>query len=117
MDVKKISEMVQFQAEKMRKVNLFESERMFCDLYCLEAGQEQVVHIHESNDKVYYVLEGRGRFTIGGESRLLGVGEIACAWSGQPHGVENCSDQRLTCLVYMAPHPKPEKFHQKEERR
>jgi len=97
--------MAQFGSEKMAKVNLFESSRMFCDLYCLEPGQKQKVHSHDDNDKIYYVVEGQGLFTIGREDRLLQTGEIVCAFSGEPHGVENTSSERLICLVFMAPHP------------
>ena len=59
MDVKMVSKVFQFQPDKMQKINLFESVRMFCDVYCLEPGQEQTVHSHEGNDKLYFVLEGR----------------------------------------------------------
>ena len=107
MDVKKVSEVRRFDADKMQKVNLFESPRMFCDVYCLEPGQKQAVHSHAGNDKIYFVMEGQGTFIVGEESRVLGAGEITCAWSGQPHGVENTSHRKLTCLVFMAPHPKP----------
>ena len=34
MEVRTITEAVQFSSEKMQKVNLFESPRMFCDIYC-----------------------------------------------------------------------------------
>lgn len=27
-----------FEAAKLQKINLFETERFFCDLYCLEPG-------------------------------------------------------------------------------
>ena len=40
-------------------LNLFENAQMFCDLYCLEPGQEQAVHEHAGATKFYYVLEGR----------------------------------------------------------
>ena len=105
MDVRKITEVAQFNPEKMQKINLFESSRMFCDLYCLEPDQKQKIHSHEGNDKIYYVVQGEGRFTIGQETRLLQSGEITCAFSGEPHGVENSSDGPLICLVFMAPHP------------
>ncbi|MDA2928143.1 cupin domain-containing protein [Acidobacteria bacterium AH-259-G07] len=104
MEVRKITKVVQFSSEKMQKINLFESPRMFCDIYCLEPGQKQKVHSHEGNDKIYYVVQGEGRFTIGQEMRLLKSGEITCAFSGELHGVENTSNARLTCLVFMAPH-------------
>ncbi|HEY7490064.1 MAG TPA: cupin domain-containing protein [Candidatus Tectomicrobia bacterium] len=94
-----------FNPLKMNKVNLFETERMFCDVYCFEPGQEQAGHTHTGSDKIYYVLEGRGTFHIDGESRDLQEQTIVMAPSGIEHGVVNTSDARLVLLVYMAPKP------------
>jgi quercetin dioxygenase-like cupin family protein len=94
-----------FSAAKMSKVNLFESSRMFCDVYCLEPGQEQRVHRHAGNDKIYCALTGTCRVTVGDETRPLPPGHVAVAPSGSEHGVRNESDQRATLLVIMAPHP------------
>ena len=69
MDAKHVFSQKAFNEQKMQKVNLFETARMFCDLYCFEPGQEQKTHTHAGADKIYYVLEGRGTFHIGGESR------------------------------------------------
>ena len=41
MEVRNIRSERRFSTEKMQKVNLFETERMFADIYCLEPGQEQ----------------------------------------------------------------------------
>ena len=68
----------------MKKNGVFETERLFCDVYCFEAGQAQSVHTHEGSDKVYFVLEGRGLFHVGGEQRELGKDEVALAPSGSP---------------------------------
>ena len=94
-----------FAEEKMQKVNLFDTERMFCDVYCFEPGQVQRPHVHEGSDKIYYVLEGRGTFQVGNENRALSAGMITMASSGEEHGVVNDSGERLVCLVFMAPHP------------
>jgi quercetin dioxygenase-like cupin family protein len=102
---KKISDAMQFSAEKMKKNGIFETERFFCDLYCFEPGQTQPAHTHEGSDKVYYVVKGKGLFQVGGEERQLGEGEIAMAPSGQKHGVTNNGAERLVVLVYMAPKP------------
>jgi quercetin dioxygenase-like cupin family protein len=102
---KKLSDAMQFSAEKMKKNGLFESERFFCDVYCFEAGQEQATHAHAGQDKVYYVLEGKGIFQVGNHEKELGPGEIALAPAGQTHGVANRSGQRLAVLVFMAPKP------------
>lgn len=106
MDVfKKVSEVAQFSSEKMKKNGVFETDRLFCDVYCFEAGQAQSVHTHDGSDKVYFVLEGKGMFHIGGERRELGKDEVALAPSGEPHGVENPGPERLKLLVVMAPRP------------
>ena len=94
-----------FSGEKFQKVNLFESPRMFCDIYCFEPGQEQALHGHAAADKIYYVLEGRGDFSVGGETRELGPGFAVLCPPGDEHGVVNTSDARLVVLVFMAPHP------------
>lgn len=94
-----------FDAAKMQKVNLFESPRMFCDVYCLLPGQEQKVHAHAGADKIYHVLTGEARIRIGDEVRELGAGFTAVASAEVDHGVSNASAEPTTLLVVMAPHP------------
>ena len=94
-----------FNSEKMTKVNLFESPRMFCDLYCLEPGQVQKDHGHDKNDKIYHVVTGACTVRIGDERRLLAAGQTAVAPAGVVHGLDNESGERVTLLVIMAPHP------------
>jgi mannose-6-phosphate isomerase-like protein (cupin superfamily) len=103
--VKRSSEEAKFSAEKFQKVNLFDSERMFCDIYCFEPGQEQSLHSHADNDKIYHVIEGSGTFTVGTESSVLDAGCTVLCPPGEDHGVVNTSSERLTVLVFMAPHP------------
>ena len=105
MKVIQVSDSVAFSPEKLKKVSLFDTERFFCDVYCFQPGQSQKVHSHDGSDKIYYVLEGRGRVTVGSEERELGAGEITLAPSGEDHGVVNHSDEKLVMLVFMAPKP------------
>jgi mannose-6-phosphate isomerase-like protein (cupin superfamily) len=98
-------ELVAFAPAKMKKVNLFETERMFCDVYGLEPGQEQSAHAHAGSDKVYYVLEGTGRFRIDAEERDLAAGHAVFAPAGCSHAVANPGPGRLALLVFMAPKP------------
>ena len=102
---RKISEAMQFASDKMKKNGLFETERLFCDLYCFEPGQSQAPHTHEGSDKIYYVVQGRGLFRVGDEERELREQEIVIAPSGQRHGVTNPGADRLVLLVFMAPKP------------
>lgn len=102
MDIKTLKNLEAFSDEKMKKVNLFSTERVVSDLYCLEPGQKQKVHAHEGEDKIYYVLEGSGTVTVGDKESPISAGQIVIAPSGSPHGLSN-GDGRMKVLVFMAP--------------
>ncbi|CAN5753731.1 cupin domain-containing protein [soil metagenome] len=105
MEIRTVADSVAFSEEKMKKNSLFDSPHLFYDAYCLLAGQAQKVHAHEGSDKVYYVLRGAGRFTVGEEERDLGEGDAVIARAGDPHGVRNETQEDLVLLVTMAPRP------------
>ena len=104
-DVKSFAALRRFSPEKLQKLNLFETERFFCDVYCLEPGQEQKAHAHAGNDKLYAVLEGAVEVRVGAETRQLREGEVALCPAGSEHGVANRSTARAALLVFMAPRP------------
>jgi quercetin dioxygenase-like cupin family protein len=94
-----------FDAAKMQKINLFETPRFFCDVYCLEPGQAQKPHKHEDADKVYAVLEGTVEARVGDERATVSAGDAVLAPAGIDHGLENRSSVRAAVLVFMAPRP------------
>lgn len=95
----------QFSSDKMKKNNLFQTERFFCDVYCLEPGQEQKGHVHGHQDKVYFVLEGQGMFQVGAGRQVLEAGQGTLAPAGEEHGVKNHTSKRLSLLVFVSPNP------------
>ncbi len=103
MKVIKLSDHEQFSSEKMKKNNLFQTPRFFCDVYCFEPGQEQKGHVHGEQDKIYLVMEGQGTFKVGSEEQVLGPGQGTMAPAGEEHGVLNHTNQRLKVLVFVAP--------------
>lgn len=105
METRSLAESIAFSEEKMQKNALFDSLHLFYDAYCLLPGQAQKVHAHEASDKVYYVLRGKGRFTVGDEERDLAEGHAVIARAGDPHGVRNDTQDDLVLLVTMAPRP------------
>jgi mannose-6-phosphate isomerase-like protein (cupin superfamily) len=93
--------------DKMRKVNLFETARFFCDVYVLKPGQAQAPHAHAASDKVYAVLSGAGSIRVGGARHEVRAGHAVLCPAASEHGVENTGAEDLRLLVFMAPHPKP----------
>jgi mannose-6-phosphate isomerase-like protein (cupin superfamily) len=105
MEVVDLESLARFSDGKMLKVPVFDSEKYFCDLYCLRPGQDQRVHTHQESDKIYVVLRGTGSFHIGGEERELKNGQAVIARPGEAHGVRNVGDEDLVLLVFMTPKP------------
>ena len=105
MTVLSLTDFKQFSSEKMKKNNLFQTPRFFCDVYGFEPGQVQKGHVHGEQDKVYVVLDGQGTFQVGGEEQVLGPGQAVMAPAGMEHGVRNHTQQRLSVLVFVAPNP------------
>ena len=105
MKVIHLSDVQEFSQEKMKKHNLFDTPRFFCDVYCFEPSQEQKGHVHADQDKVYMVIEGSGTFRVGSDRQVLQEGQGTMAPAGEEHGVINHTNQRLRVLVFMAPNP------------
>ncbi len=102
---KKRLDVRRFDAAKLQKLNLFETARCFCDVYCLEPGQSQTPHRHDGADKIYAVLEGEVRVRVGAETATVAAGGAVLAPAGEDHGVENPGPARAALLVFMAPRP------------
>ena len=106
----RVKDHVKFQPDTMAKVALATTERAQLDLYCVAPGQSQKPHTHGDQDKIYYVLEGRGRFRVGGGDHALAAGDAVVARAGVEHGLVNDGDAPLLVLVVVTPpppHPSP----------
>jgi len=96
---------IQPNPEKYGKSTLHQSDNILLGLNHFLPGQEQSVHAHEGQDKFYYVIEGQGEFTLGGEQGTYGPGHVVWAPAGLPHGVRNTGETDLVLLVGITPAP------------
>lgn len=101
----RVRDHVQLSLDRMAKVALASTERALLDLYCVAPGQSQKPHSHAGEDKVYFVLEGTGRFSLGGAEEKLEPGDALVAPSGVEHGLVNDGTEPLLVLVVVAPPP------------
>jgi quercetin dioxygenase-like cupin family protein len=101
----RVKDLARFAPDKMTKIALATTDRSQLDLYCVGAGQSQTPHTHEVQDKIYYVLEGRGRFTLGGTEQGVSSGEALVAPAGVAHGLVNDGPEPLLVLVVVTPPP------------
>ena len=103
MDVYKLTELARYQPDKMAKIDVAASAHMICGLNCFEPGQAQKVHAHAGADKLYYVVEGSGEFSVGSEKRTISAGELLYVPEDVEHGVVNTSAGRLSVMIVIAP--------------
>ena len=105
MVISKAASRAVFRAEKMGKADLVASEHLFAGLNAFEPGQEHELHTHARQDKLYYVLEGRGEVTVEEERTAIGAGDLVLARSGEKHALKNPGPERLVVMVVMGPPP------------
>jgi quercetin dioxygenase-like cupin family protein len=101
----RIRDHVRWEPDKMAKVALGVTERALLDLYCVAPGQSQKPHSHGNQDKIYVVLEGEGRVTVGGDEDIVRSGEAVIAPAGIDHGLVNDGPAPLLVLVVVTPPP------------
>jgi len=101
----KLEDHVKFDAAKMARIALATTSRCQLDLYCVAPGQSQRPHAHGDQDKVYCVLEGSGRFSLGGREERLSKGEALVAEAGIEHGLVNDGNEPMLVLVVVTPPP------------
>ena len=69
----------------------------------LPAGASVGRHHHLETEEVYYLLEGRGRMTVGAETREVAAGDAVFIPRGQVHTLENTGAEPLRLLLVCGP--------------
>jgi mannose-6-phosphate isomerase-like protein (cupin superfamily) len=105
MFIKKVSSMATFAPGKMTKSTVAQGDFLLAGLNSFEAGQEHAPHVHDGQDKLYFILEGSGIVQVGDETELLSAGDAAFAPSGVIHSMRNPGPQRLVVMAILAPPP------------
>ena len=101
----RVREHASFRPDRLAKIALATTPRAQLDLYCVGQGQSQKPHTHVDQDKIYYVLEGRGRFGVDGREESVSAGEAVVVAAGAEHGLINDGPDPLLVLVVVSPPP------------
>ncbi len=77
-------------------------------LYHMKPGQVDRRHSHDLGHEVFLILEGEAEFTINGETRVLGPGQMCVALADEIHQVRNLLPDRETVMyLSVSPHIQP----------
>lgn len=82
----KLGELVGYQDGQIVSRTLVQNESVSMTLFSFDKGEEISTHA-SGGDAMVTVLEGRGRFTVGGEVFVLSAGETLIMPKDIPHAV------------------------------
>ena len=90
MERTRLAELIAFDERRMAKHRVFETDRTLTDLYCLDPGQEQFLHVLEGSDKVlaWLPLLGWKRWVLRSSRRPWCIGRRLTA-AAQPRRGRN----------------------------
>ena len=89
MERTRLAELIAFDERRLAKHRVFETDRTLTDLYCLDPGQEQLLHVHDGSDKVLVVMAGRVLVRVDDDTAEAGQYEAVLAPAGSPHAHQN----------------------------
>ncbi len=84
--VLELKDLVDYQKGQVVSKTLVQNDYVSMTLFSFDKGEE--ISTHESGgDAMVTVLEGTGKFTVGGETFILNEGETLIMPKGVPHAV------------------------------
>jgi len=71
--------------------------------WTLPPGFSTGTHVHRVQEETFYVLEGEGEWTIGGELIRAKPGAYVFIPPGVPHNIANVSDKPMRMIMTVSP--------------
>ena len=93
-----LKDQVTYQKGQVVSRTLAQNEHLSVTLFSFDKGEEISTHA-SGGDAMVTVLDGTGRFTIGGEAFLLEAGETIIMPQGIPHAVFGEEQFKMLLMV------------------
>ena len=97
-----LTSLARFNPSRHQVQLLQDADPLRVALICLEAGQEVARHTTTSH-VLLYVVEGKGRITVGDAVSEVGPGQLVLCPPEIPHSI--VGEERMLVLAAIAPRP------------
>ena len=94
----KLADQVEYWPGQVVSKTLVQNDKISVTLFSFDKGEEISTHA-SGGDAMVTVLDGTGRFTIGGEAFLLETGETIIMPQGIPHAVFGEEQFKMLLIV------------------
>ncbi len=65
----------------------------------IEPGASIGEHLHESEEEIYFVVEGHGTMILDGKQMPMGPGDVSLVVPGHTHGLINSDESPMRLIV------------------
>ena len=69
----------------------------------VEQGEQTHLHQHHNSEELYFITDGKGYMTLGGEQFEVTVGDTICIPPGTAHCIKNIGTEALRILCMCSP--------------
>jgi len=88
-------EIKEFRKEKRVRMELLETDQLWCEILCYEPGQSTPSHYHPKQDEIFFVVEGCATMNTGGQEYQAGPATLILVPATVMHDIRNLGDTRL----------------------
>ncbi len=97
-----VTDLVEFSDKRRVRKKLIGESLLEAELVCYEPGQVTQEHFHTHQEELYYIVEGSGTVTIGGETRAITAGDLVFSPADTPHSI-GAGDERMVMFFVKGP--------------
>ena len=93
-----LADQIEYQAGQVVSKTLVQNDKVSMTLFSFDKGEEISTHA-AAGDAMVTVLDGTGRFTVGGEVFILNAGETIIMPKDIPHAVYGAEKFKMQLVV------------------
>lgn len=86
------------------------ADKLVFNTYFLAPGQVLKLHKHPASDELFYIVEGRGQFTVGNNQVMVDSGAVVYGPLDTPHGLVNSGENEIVMISVQSPKPVQMKY-------
>jgi len=100
-----IADIREFGKNEMLKKVPLTTDKVVFNTYFLSPRQVLKLHKHPASDELFYILEGRGQFTVGNYQIMVNSGSVIYGPANTPHGLVDSGDKEIVMISVQSPKP------------
>jgi len=94
-----VGDLIEFADKRRVRKKLISEALLEAELVCYEPGQDTREHFHQTQEEIYYIVEGSGTITIGNEAIPVTKGDMVFSPADTPHSIATGDEPMVMFFV------------------